>query len=131
MIKIARLDHLVLTVVDIDKTVEFYTKVLGMEKEIFKGSRIALKFGNQKINLHKLGNEFEPKAFNVKNGSADLCFIINTPLIEAKNYIESLCIEIEEGIVSRTGALGEIESIYLRDPDKNLIELSNYINKGN
>jgi len=131
MIKIARLDHLVLTVVDIDKTVEFYTKVLGMEKEIFKGSRIALKFGNQKINLHKLGNEFEPKAFNVKNGSADLCFIINTPLIEAKNYIESLGIEIEEGIVSRTGALGEIESIYLRDPDKNLIELSNYINKGN
>ena len=131
MIKIARLDHLVLTVVDIDKTVEFYTKVLGMEKEIFKGSRIALKFGNQKINLHKLGNEFEPKAFNVKNGSADLCFIINTPLIEAKNYIESFGIEIEEGIVSRTGALGEIESIYLRDPDKNLIELSNYINKGN
>ena len=131
MIKIARLDHLVLTVVDIDKTVEFYTKVLGMEKEIFKGSRIALKFGNQKINLHKLGNEFEPKAFNVKNGSVDLCFIINTPLIEAKNYIESLGIEIEEGIVSRTGALGEIESIYLRDPDKNLIELSNYINKGN
>ena len=131
MIKIARLDHLVLTVVDIDKTVEFYTKVLGMEKEIFKGSRIALKFGNQKINLHKFGNEFEPKAFNVKNGSADLCFIINTPLIEAKNYIESLGIEIEEGIVSRTGALGEIESIYLRDPDKNLIELSNYINKGN
>lgn len=131
MINIARLDHLVLTVVDIDKTVEFYTKVLGMEKEIFKGSRIALKFGNQKINLHKLGNEFEPKAFNVKNGSADLCFIINTPLIEAKNYIESLGIEIEEGIVSRTGALGEIESIYLRDPDKNLIELSNYINKGN
>ena len=128
---ITALDHLVLTVVDIDKTVEFYTKVLGMEKEIFKGSRIALKFGNQKINLHKLGNEFEPKAFNVKNGSADLCFIINTPLIEAKNYIESLGIEIEEGIVSRTGALGEIESIYLRDPDKNLIELSNYINKGN
>jgi catechol 2,3-dioxygenase-like lactoylglutathione lyase family enzyme len=129
MIKINRLDHLVLTVSDIDKTVDFYTKVLGMEKEIFKGSRVALKFGNQKINLHKLGAEFEPKAFNVKDGSADLCFIINTPLIEAKNYIESLGIEIEEGIVSRTGALGEIESIYLRDPDKNLIELSNYKSK--
>ena len=129
MIKINRLDHLVLTVSDIDKTVDFYTNVLGMEKEIFKGSRVALKFGNQKINLHKLGAEFEPKAFNVKDGSADLCFIINTPLIEAKNYIESLGIEIEEGIVSRTGALGEIESIYLRDPDKNLIELSNYKSK--
>ena len=126
MIKINRLDHLVLTVKDIDKTVDFYTKVLGMEKEIFKGTRVALKFGNQKINLHQLGNEFEPKAFNVKNGSADLCFIIDTPLIEAKNYIESLNIVIEEGIVSRTGANGEIDSIYLRDPDLNLIELSNY-----
>ena len=126
MIKINRLDHLVLTVKDIDKTVDFYTKVLGMEKEIFKGTRVALKFGNQKINLHQLGNEFEPKAFNVKDGSADLCFIIDTPLIEAKNYIESLNIVIEEGIVSRTGANGEIDSIYLRDPDLNLIELTNY-----
>lgn len=126
MIKINRLDHLVLTVKDIDKTADFYTKVLGIEKEIFKGTRVALKFGNQKINLHQLGNEFEPKAFNVKDGSADLCFIIDTPLIEAKNYIESLNIVIEEGIVSRTGANGEIDSIYLRDPDLNLIELSNY-----
>ena len=100
-----------------------------MEKELFKGDRVALKFGNQKINLHKLGSEFEPKAYNVKEGSADLCFIINTPLVEAKNYIESLGIKIEEGIVSRTGAIGEIESIYLRDPDKNLIELSNYKSK--
>ena len=129
MIKISHLDHFVLTVKDIDKTVDFYTKVLGMEKEIFKGSRVALKFGNQKINLHKLGAEFEPKAFNVKDGSADLCFIINTPLNEAKNYMESLGIEIEEGIVTRTGAMGEIESLYLRDPDKNLIELSNYKSK--
>ncbi|MFA6741564.1 MAG: VOC family protein [Arcobacteraceae bacterium] len=104
MIKINRLDHLVLTVKDIDKTVDFYTKVLGMEKEIFKGTRVALKFGNQKINLHKIGSEFEPKAFNAKDGSADLCFIIDTPLIESKNYIESLNIVIEEGIVSRTGA---------------------------
>ena len=126
MIKINRLDHFVLTVKDITATVEFYTKILGMEKEVFKGSRIALKFGNAKINLHELGHEFEPKAFNVKVGSADLCFIIDTPLLEAKSYIESLGISIEEGIVSRTGALGEIESIYLRDPDKNLIELSNY-----
>ena len=129
MIEISHLDHLVLTVKDIDKTVDFYTKVLGMEKEIFKGSRVALKFGNQKINLHKLGAEFEPKAFNVKDGSADLCFIINTPLNEAKKHIESLGVKIEEGIVRRTGAMGEIESIYLRDPDKNLIELSNYKSK--
>ncbi|MBU0923568.1 VOC family protein [bacterium] len=126
MIKVNRVDHLVLTVKDINNTVDFYTKVLGMKKEIFKSSRVSLKFGNQKINLHKLGNEFEPKAFNIKEGSADLCFIIDTPLLEAKNYIESLGYCIEEGIVLRTGALGEIESIYLRDPDMNLIELSNY-----
>ncbi len=126
MIKISHLDHLVLTVKDIDKTVEFYTKVLGMEKEIFKGTRVALKFANQKINLHKIGNEFEPNAFNAKDGSADLCFIIDMPLLVAKKYIESLNIVIEEGIVSRTGANGEIDSIYLRDPDLNLIELSNY-----
>ena len=126
MININRLDHFVLTVKDIDKTVEFYENVLGMKKEIFKGSRVALKFGNSKINLHELGNAFEPKAFNVKEGSADLCFIIDTPLLEAKEYIESLGIHIEEGILERTGANGAILSIYLRDPDKNLIEISNY-----
>ncbi len=127
MINIANLDHFVLTVKDIDKTVDFYVNILGMKKEIFKSSRVALKYGNQKINLHQLGNEFEPKAFNVKEGSADLCFIINTPIKEAKSYIESLGIQIEEGIVQRTGANGSIESIYIRDPDKNLIELSNYM----
>ncbi len=126
MISINRLDHLVLTVKDIAKTVEFYEK-LGMKKEIFKETRVALKFGNQKINLHKLGAEFEPKAFNVKEGSADLCFIVEEDLEEIVKYLKSLNIKIEEGIVLRTGAIGDIKSIYLRDPDKNLIELSNYI----
>jgi len=129
MITINRLDHLVLTVKDIDTTVSFYTQVLGMKKEVFKETRIALKYGNQKINLHKLGNKFEPKAQNVKEGSADLCFIIDTPILQAKEYIESLNIEIIEGIVNRTGANGEIQSIYLRDPDMNLIELFCYIKK--
>lgn len=126
MISINRLDHLVLTVKDIAKTVEFYEK-LGMKKEIFKETRVALKFGNQKINLHKLRAEFEPKAFNVKEGSADLCFIVEEDLEEIVKYLKSLNIKIEEGIVLRTGAIGDIKSIYLRDPDKNLIELSNYI----
>lgn len=137
MININRLDHLVLTVKDINKTVEFYEK-LGMKKEIFKETRVALKFGNharpngsksqygQKINLHQLGKEFEPKAFNVKDGSADLCFIIDEPLEDVIDYLKSVDIEIEEGIVERTGATGNIKSIYLRDPDMNLIELSNY-----
>lgn len=126
MISINRLDHLVLTVKDINKTVEFYEK-LGMKKEIFKESRVALKFENQKINLHKLGNEFEPKASNVKEGSADLCFIINENLDDIIKYLNNNNIDIEEGIVQRTGATGDIQSIYLRDPDQNLIELSNYI----
>lgn len=125
MININRLDHLVLTVKDINKTVEFYEK-LGMKKEIFKETRVALKFGNQKINLHQLGKEFEPKAFNVKDGSADLCFIIDESLEDVIDYLKSVDIEIEEGIVERTGATGNIKSIYLRDPDMNLIELSNY-----
>lgn len=126
MITISHLDHLVLTVKDIDKTVAFYTQVLGMQKEVFKGSRVALRFGNQKINLHQLGAEFEPKARHVQSGSADLCFIIKTALNEAKSFIEQQGVIIEEGIVQRTGAVGVIESIYIRDPDGNLIELSNY-----
>ena len=128
MFKINRLDHLVLTVKNIDRTVEFYEK-LGMTKKIFKETRVALKFANQKINLHKLGSEYEPKAFNVKEGSADLCFIVDENLNNILEYLKSVHIEIEEGIVERTGAIGKIISIYLRDPDNNLIELSNYINE--
>ena len=128
MFKINRLDHLVLTVKNIDRTVVFYEK-LGMTKEIFKETRVALKFANQKINLHKLGSEYEPKAFNVKEGSADLCFIVDENLNNILEYLKSVHIEIEEGIVERTGAIGKIISIYLRDPDNNLIELSNYINE--
>jgi len=125
--EIKSIDHLVLTVKDISKTVEFYTTILGMQKEIFKENRVALKFGCQKINLHQWGEEFEPKALNVKQGSADLCFITQTDIVEFKNYIESLGVPIVEGPVERTGAMGEINSIYLRDPDGNLIEISNYI----
>ncbi|MCG3656317.1 VOC family protein [Aliarcobacter butzleri] len=126
MINILNLDHLVLTVKDIEETVKFYEK-LGMKKEIFGKNRIALKYSNQKINLHKLGSEFEPKAKNVKEGSADLCFIVEQDLEDIVLYLQKEEIKIEEGIVERTGANGKIKSIYLRDPDLNLIELSNYI----
>ncbi|RXJ68460.1 VOC family virulence protein [Halarcobacter ebronensis] len=127
MFEVNSIDHIVLTVKDIQKSVEFYTNILGMKEEIFKGNRVALKFGYQKINLHELGNEFEPKAQNVKDGSADLCFITQTSVLEFKNHIESFGVEIIEGPIKRTGANGEINSIYLRDPDGNLIEVSNYI----
>ncbi len=125
--QIKSLDHLVLTVKDIAKTVEFYTTILEMKKEIFKQNRVALKFGSQKINLHQLGAEFEPKAYNVKEGSADLCFITQTSVTDFKSHIENLGVKVIEGPVKRTGAMGEINSIYVRDPDGNLIEIANYV----
>lgn len=124
--KISHLDHLVLTVSDIDKSVEFYTRVLGFELMIFN-ERKALKFGNQKINLHQKGKEFEPKAEHPTTGSADLCFIAETKLDDILSELKQKNIEIKEGIVERTGAEGKIKSIYFRDPDFNLIEVSNYI----
>ena len=124
--EVNRLDHLVLTVSNIVKTVSFYEKVLGMKRIEFGEGRLALIFGNQKINLHQLGNEIEPKAGNVRLGSADLCFILNTPLDEAKAHIEDCGVKIIDGPIKRTGATGNITSLYFRDPDKNLIEVSNY-----
>ena len=126
MIKINRLDHLVLTVSDIEATVQFYTAVLGMEKVEFANGRIALTFGQQKINLHQQGQEFEPKAAEVHPGSADLCFITTTAIEEVHKQLQAQQIEIIEGPMARTGAIGQIISIYIRDPDKNLIELATY-----
>ncbi len=124
--KIDRLDHLVLTVKDINATCNFYTNVMGMEVVTFAGGRQALVFGEQKINLHEHGGEFEPKALHPTPGSADLCFITTVPLSEVARHIQSCGVEIIEGPVQRTGAVGKIMSIYLRDPDRNLIEVSNY-----
>jgi len=126
--EVDRVDHFALTVKDIDRTVDFYEKNLGMKKIIFGDSRTALFFGNQKINLHQLDSEFEPKAQNVSPGSADLCFITNTSIDEANRELRDNNVKIIEGPVKRTGAKGEITSIYFRDPDGNLIEVSNYIN---
>jgi len=120
------MDHLVLTVKNIDTTVRFYTEVLGMEKEVFGGSRVALKFGSQKINLHEFGNEIDPKAENPTPGSADICLITNLPIQEAYDLILSKGVAILDGIVPRTGAVGPIQSFYFRDPDANLIEVSSY-----
>ena len=124
--RIERFDHIVLTVKDIDKTVRFYTEVLGMKMITFGENRKALTFGNQKINLHEKGKEFEPKAKVPTCGSADICFISNTRIETIKNEVEAKGIEIIKGIISRTGAIGKIRSIYLRDPNENLIEISNY-----
>jgi len=124
--EIDRLDHLVLTVRDINATCEFYTKVLGMRKVTFAGGRKALTFGSQKINLHEYGNEFEPKSQSPTPGSADLCFITQAPLAEVVEHIRSCGVEILEDPADRIGALGPIMSIYFRDPDGNLIEVSNY-----
>jgi catechol 2,3-dioxygenase-like lactoylglutathione lyase family enzyme len=124
--KVVGLDHIVLTVEDIKQTVEFYCRVLGMEKEIFGEGRVALRFGEQRMNLHEAGKEYEPKANKPTPGSADLCFITNTPLQEAIEHVRQHGVEIEEGPVRRMGAKGPMTSFYFRDPDLNLIEVSNY-----
>ncbi|EEC2155126.1 VOC family protein, partial [Salmonella enterica subsp. enterica serovar Newport] len=121
---IDRIDHLVLTVSDISTTIRFYEEVLGFSAVTFKQNRKALIFGAQKINLHQQEMEFEPKASRPTPGSADLCFITSTPINDVVSEILQAGISIVEGPVERTGATGEIMSIYIRDPDGNLIEIS-------
>lgn len=125
--KIDRLDHLVLTVRDIDETCRFYSLILGMEVVTFGSGRHALSFGNQKLNLHEAGNEFKPHAENPMPGSADLCFISAVPLSAVVDHLRACAVPVIEGPVERTGATGRIRSVYLRDPDKNLIEISEYL----
>ncbi len=127
MIIIDSLDHLVLTVASIEKTCAFYSAVLGMEVERFGEGRKALKFGNQKINLHEVGKEFEPKAARPTAGSGDLCLISMTPMSKIMKHLQSLDVKVEDGPIQRTGAVGPIMSVYFRDPDANLIEVSNYL----
>ena len=126
--KLERLDHLVLTVKDIETTCDFYESVLGMQVIEFAGGRKALKFGRQKINLHEYGREFEPKAEQPTPGSADICLLTDTPISEVITHLNSCRVEIAEGPVERTGAEGPILSVYLRDPDNNLLEISKSIN---
>jgi catechol 2,3-dioxygenase-like lactoylglutathione lyase family enzyme len=122
---IDRIDHVVLTVRDIEASCAFYQRVLGMKVLSFEGGRRALAFGNQKFNLHQAGKEFEPKADRPTPGSADFCLITATPIAEVVTHLKSCNVRILEGPVQRTGATGSIVSVYLRDPDLNLIEVSN------
>jgi catechol 2,3-dioxygenase-like lactoylglutathione lyase family enzyme len=125
MIAIERLDHLVLTVADIERTCAFYADILGMTVETFSQGRRALRFSDQKINLHRAGHEFEPKAEKPTPGSGDLCFIAKTPLTEAVADLRRQGVAIEVGPVEREGAAGRLVSIYIRDPDGNLVEIAN------
>ncbi|KZF23944.1 Glyoxalase/Bleomycin resistance protein/Dihydroxybiphenyl dioxygenase [Xylona heveae TC161] len=131
---ISSLDHLVLTVRSIPATIDFYTRHLGMKAETFSPpsaphtKRHALLFGPHKINLHEAGKEFEPKAQYPLPGSADLCFLTETPVADALEEVKRAGLEVLEGgkVVDRTGARGRIRSFYVRDPDGNLVEISNY-----
>ncbi|HTI46818.1 MAG TPA: VOC family protein [Casimicrobiaceae bacterium] len=125
--RIDRLDHLVLTVRDLRATIDFYTRVLGMEEVTFAGARKALAFGRQKLNLHVAGAEFQPHARTPVPGSADLCFITDTPLDDAMAHVRACGVAIEEGPLPKTGATSALRSFYVRDPDGNLVEISNLV----
>lgn len=126
---IDRIDHIVLTTRDQHACIRFYTGVLGMKLEKFRTpteERLALKFGAQKINLHEWGREFTPRAHVAVPGALDLCFVSSVPLEEVVRRLNAAKIEIIEGPVSKTGANGPIRSVYVRDPDLNLVEISVY-----
>ena len=124
---IDHLDHLVLTTANEADCVHFYVDLLGMTLETFGSGRKAFRFGNQKINLHVKGHEFEPKAHTPVPGALDLCFIASIPLDQVISALESKGVRIVEGPVMRTGATSKIRSVYLRDPDLNLIEISEIV----
>jgi catechol 2,3-dioxygenase-like lactoylglutathione lyase family enzyme len=122
--RVTTLDHLVLTVADIDRTVSFYERVLGMEGVSYDAGRRALRFGAQKLNLHEVGSEPAPRAAHAAAGSGDLCFLLEGPLEHAIEHLRSEGVPIEHGPITRAGARGPIRSVYFRDPDGNLLEVS-------
>jgi catechol 2,3-dioxygenase-like lactoylglutathione lyase family enzyme len=123
--QIDQLDHLVLTVQNIQTTCEFYSRVLGMQVVTFAEGQIALQFGNQKINLHQKGKEIDPKAQHPTPGSADLCFLTSMPLEHVIAHLQSCNVSLILGPVEQTGATKSLVSLYFRDPDGNLLEVSN------
>lgn len=124
---IDHLDHFVMTTAQPDETIRFYTEVLGMTLEHFGAGRRALKFGNQKINIHVKGKEYEPKANAPGVGTLDFCFIASVPLDDVIARLKQYNVKIIEGPVHKTGAMGPIRSVYMRDPDLNLVEISEYL----
>jgi len=126
-LRIDRLDHLVLTVASIEASCNFYSSVLGMDVSRFAEGRTALTFGHQKINLHEVGKEFVPRAAHATAGSGDLCLVSAIPLDDVVRHLDECGIAIIEGPVAKTGAIGPIRSVYFRDPDGNLIEVSEYL----
>jgi catechol 2,3-dioxygenase-like lactoylglutathione lyase family enzyme len=126
-VKVERLDHLVLTVRDVKATCAYYARVLGMQEVTFADGKKALTFGEQKINLHEQGREFEPKPARPTPGSADLCFITEDDVSTVVEHLRACEIDIIEGPVRRTGAMGPMVSVYFRDPDQNLLEVSSYV----
>jgi catechol 2,3-dioxygenase-like lactoylglutathione lyase family enzyme len=125
-LKLLGLDHVVLTVKDLEVTVDFYTRVLGMRVSVSPGGPLAVRFGNQKINLHELGSEFQPNARRAVPGAGDLCLITEQPIEAVVSHLEECEVEILEGPVARMGALGPMTSVYFRDPDGNLLEVAAY-----
>ena len=124
---IDRIDHVVMTARSVEATCAFYERVLGMQPVTFAGGRRALAFGRQKINLHQAGREFEPKAHLAAPGTLDICLITTTPLAEVAEHLTRCGVKIIEGPVAKTGATGPLRSVYFRDPDQNLIQVSNYV----
>ena len=125
---ITAIDHIVLTVADMERTIAFYTQVLGMTLTAFGDNRKALCFGQQKFNRHQKSTELLPNAKHANTGTIDICLLTDTPLAQVMAILQSHEIEIlENGIVPRTGAVGKIHSVYCRDPDGNLVEISQYI----
>ena len=128
--RIDRIDHIVITAHDVERTIDFYTRVLGMEAITVAGGRRGLGFGRQKINLHQAGREFDPKALKPTPGSIDICFITDGSLEDVAAHLKAHDVKIAQGPVEKTGALGPMQSIYFRDPDGNLIEVSKYEDAG-
>ena len=124
---IRSIDHFVLTCADVDATIAFYTRVLGMTAETFAGGRRALSFGSQKINLHQKGAEFTPRARVATAGSGDFCLLSDVPIPEVADHLAAQGVEIIEGPCAKTGATGPLLSVYFRDPDGNLVEVSNLV----